>query len=311
MEASAGAVSAGGATQTSSVSPSDQLSNNPAADTAHAEPSKVAKVAAQDEDPEYDFDGEKYKRSQLKDIVKRRKDLDRGAYKAFEEKAELAKKVQAAENAFAYFAKNPEEFFKRTGVDFEQYAQQYMARRLEERMLPQEELERRRQQQEFDQRRQQFEQEREQFQKQRFEQATQHHKEQFASSIMKALQHAGLPTDGEHVSRAAQKLLKAHEHGYSRDSVSIAEELAEEDQALHGRRLAPIRKDGAALAKLLGDDGLSTIKSYLIEQEKQKLPNQQRQAQSAQSKVYTNPEHPNGYVTMDEIREAELKRNRR
>src|SRR5688572_916112 len=105
-----------------------------AATTAAPPPSEVAQPAQSEVqaqtpiDDEIDLgEGQRFKRSELKERLKRKAEWEQQSHQRFQEAAQMKKEI---EQAFQLVKTNPAEFLKKTGIDPEEFSKAYLQDKL-------------------------------------------------------------------------------------------------------------------------------------------------------------------------------------
>ncbi len=301
MSDSAAASIASPAASPSTGSPA--VSSGAAGAESGKSPTDAAKLAAPED--AIDIDGERLTRAQIAEMYKRRKDMDRGAYAAMQKASELEKREQFIRHTLAT---DPAKLFEAAGLKFDDAAQQYLSKRLEEASLSPEEAEKRQYQRdraEFEANKKKFEDDQKQQTEERETSAwTQRYNEQLAAIMDKR----GLPRTAETVARMAKKTMAYWEQGIEVPFDVIADAVEEDIAADYGHQLSPILKDGAALAKRLGPDGVEAIRKYLVAEARRSQPRAVKSQPTKSPPTTVKAENPNGYVGWDEWREVRERR---
>ena len=282
--------------QAPSSSPSAPASSGAAGAETGSLPADAAKLAAPEDYLE--IDGERLTRAQISEVIKRRKDMDRGAYAAMQKAAEFEKRERYIQHMIDT---NPEALFEARGKKFDDVAQRYLSKKLEEASLSPEEIDRRN----FQRDKAEFEKQRAALEKQQGEEKetretaawTQRYNEQLAA----VMDQRDLPRTPETVARMARKVMAYWEQGIEVPFDQVASDVEEDIAADHTHQFKPILADGEKLAKRLGPDGVEAIRKYLL--------TQARKAQPRPVSVSKQPpreseraSNPNGYVSWDEYR---------
>ncbi len=287
----------------STQSKSQDKTDKPEKQQAKAKP----KQAESDDDPEWDFgDGNKRKRSEVK---KRLSEIQAGAQKAWKERQDYEKQVQARDAHLKDLGVDLEEFEKDPRTAFKKAAQAHLARELEEATLAPEEVEARRIKEERDELKQRIEAQEQEQQKQQYTRQVDESADAIAGHFATALQEHDLPANEGVVWRMASLLGGARKAGRE---MSLPE-LAAKSKEWVTRDVRAVVKDGGvkALKSLLEPAQYQSlredIRKELLAEQQSKFPTQ-TQKRSAEPKVLTNPKHPNGYISFDEMMIASKRR---
>lgn len=259
-----------------------------------------------DDDPEWDFgDGRKHKRSEVK---KRFSEVTRGAQKANEEAKQFKAKVEAFSNHLKRLGIDPEQFERDPDKVFEQGAQQYITKKLEEATLDPKERELRDAKAERDRLKQEAEQRAQQEAQAEHQRQVDANADAIAGQFATALQQEGLPPNPKTVWLMASLAQAARKRG---ERISLSE-LARRTKAQIDGDLGHVlpEDDGAALAKWLGPKRLEVIRQHLLAEHQSKFANKPQQPNRSEPKPIVKTSHPNGYWSLDDLRQAEAKRRR-
>jgi hypothetical protein len=276
----------------SASSRAEPAAPSPAEQSAHNAPQQQAQ--AQDDDPELEFgEGLKLKKSEARKRLERQKELERGAYKAMQERAEYEKRVNAF---FEKYGFDPERLQQDPDSEFDRIAQERLARKLEEATRDPREVEAERRAKELETREErikQWEQQREAEQRAR---TVDQRIQKMSEAWLPAIEAAGLPKDVESIGRLAAYLKAAHQRGEPVTLGDAIEYVKAKHQADIRRAVEPIRTDGAKIAEFLGPEGIEAIRKHLLSQAPQ--VSQPKTQRSSAPKVITAPRdesNPNGY----------------
>lgn len=192
---------------------------------AARQPQQPAEAAA-DDDQEFEFDGEKYKKSQLADLAKKRREYDRAASQRMEEAAKLRKEVAAEraemQAALQQFKQDPWALFQHAGLNPDEAAELRLTSQLKRQQMSPEALELERANAELQQLRQQQQQAQEAAKQQAHEQRVQHWLQYFDKAIGSALESGSIPRTahtGQRVRQAMEDLVDA---GHQLDDTTAA-----------------------------------------------------------------------------------------
>jgi hypothetical protein len=275
---------------------------------AHSSNQKQAKPkqAAKQSEPD---DDQKRKRSE---VLKRQKEIQAGAQKAWKERQEYEARLQKREERLKKLGLDPSVFDAddETQVEsaFEKAAQERLAKKLEEATLEPSELERRKLKAE-NERLVAAEQERQrEQQKQEYTRQVEQASDAIAGHFATALQEHNLPANEGVVWRMASLLSGARKSG---QQISLPG-LAEKTKQWVTRDVRAVVKEGGpkALKGILDPSDYQALREDI---RKELLSEQQSKFSTPQPKreppkVLSNPKHPNGYITFDEMMSAKTRR---
>jgi hypothetical protein len=262
-----------------------------------------------DDDPEWDFgNGQKRKRSE---VLKRLSETSKGAQKSNEEAKQLKAKVEAFSKHLEKLGIDPEQFEKDPEKVFEQGAQQYITKKLEEATLDPKERELRDAKAERDRLKQEAEQRAEQERTQEHQKQVAANADAIAGHFATALKENGLPVNAKSVWLMASLLQGARKSG---QRISLSDLAKATDRHVKGdlRHYLP-KGDVSALKSFLGDDWSEwkeAIRKDLLAEHESKFTPKPQQSNRPEPKPAAVSSHPNGYYSLDDLRRAEAKRRR-
>jgi hypothetical protein len=274
----------GGSVSTPAPAPAAANPVSEASPDAEAQPTQVAAP----DDPEIEIDdGVKLKRSELRDVYKRRKELDRGAFDKFQEAAKLRKEAaeakEQAQQIVAGMSKDYKAALRAAGHDPIKVAEQILAEALEEYQLTPEQKEAR----DAKAKLAEYEQ-REQEQKQAHEEAQRaaavaQWEQRFDAGFTQAIQTSGLPKTAKVVSRMAEKVELYWGQGVQVPLDEIAAEV-KQDLIQERRELLQSAKD-EQLAELFDESELEKARKLILRKAQASAPKPIPQHSSAPKKV--------------------------
>ncbi len=269
-------------------------------------PKKQSKPAAKpaEDDPEWDFgDGQKRKRSEVK---KRLSEIQTGAQKAWAERQEFEKKLNAKIERLQKLGFDPEAFENDPDREFERVAHAALARKLEESTRDPRELAAEQAERERDEYKRQLDEHNEQKRKQEYQTQVDAHADTIATHFATALKEHNLPANPKAVWLMASLAQAARKSG---EQISLSELARRTNEMIDGdlNHYLP-EEDGAGLAKRLGDKRVEALRKHLLSEHQSKFQQPQTTQRSAQPKVMTSNRHPNGYITFDEMLTASKRR---
>jgi hypothetical protein len=187
---------------------------------------------ATNDDPEFELDeGLKLKKSELRDLVKRRKEMDRGANERFQEAAKLRKEAEAeraqAQALVSGLSKDTKAALRAAGIDPIKFAEQALAEALEEHQLTPEQKRLRELEAREKAREEEEAQRKADADAQQEAQAVDYFTDQLSGAFLGALQSLKLPDDDlpEAVARMSQRFEALMDAGEPIDVMAIAEDV--------------------------------------------------------------------------------------
>ena len=270
---------------------------------------KPAPAATNDDDPEWDFgDGRRAKRS---DVVKRLRETQTGAQKAWKERQEYEAKLKARDEKLASWGITSEDWEKDPEAAFERAAQERLARKLEEATRDPRELAAEKAQRERDEALEKLRAHEETQKKEAYKQEVAQHFDKLAGHFATALKDHGLPVHPKTVWQMASLFQAARKSG---ERISLSELARRTEESINGdlnHYLAEPDADtdeahfasGEALAKRLGPKRVEALRRYLLKQHQSKFNPQPTQRQEA-PKVFTSKGTSHGYVPISDLRAA-------
>lgn len=205
--------------------------------------SQTESVETPDDDPEFDFDGEKYKKSQLAELAKKRREYDRAAAQRFEEAAKIRKAAEAREaqltSALEQFKTNPWALFEQAGIDPNEVAEQRLAAQLKRQQMSPEAIELEKAQSELARLQKEAADFKETQQKQAHEQRVKHWLGYFDKAIGTALETGGIPRTARTAQRVRQSFEDLVDAGHKIDDAtgSLAVDLARDSMVTETQQL--------------------------------------------------------------------------
>lgn len=330
MAGDSGAASAIGAPTTSSAPTTVSAENQPADARLSDQPSKsksgkggtleqAAKQAAKnqapakeqvaDDDPEFDFEGEKYKKSQLAELAKKRREYDRAAALRMQEAAEIRKTAQAREaeitRALEQFKKNPWVLFEQAGINPDEVAEQRLAAQLKRQQMSPEAIELEQAKAELQRLQQEQTKFAEEQKKAQHEQQVKHWLGFFDKAIGSALETAGIPRTASTAQRVRQAYEDLVDAGHKIDDATgqMAVDLARDNMLTETQQLLGevAKSSPKMLLELLGGlDGelVKTVQRMAVERHNSSAqPKPKPKQESAPSKPKSNAP-----PTLEEVR---------
>lgn len=242
-------------------------------------------VLTQEEDPEFDLDGEKYKKSQLKEIAKRRKEFDAAAHRKFQEAAENRKAIEAKEAEIIALAsaiqKNPWALHEKLGLNPDQIAEQRILDQMKRAQMSPEQIafneNMRKQEMELEELRR-FKEATEKTQKQQaHDQLVSQYKEHFDKQIATAIDKANLPRTLRSAQQVAKVMADYMDMGEQIDPVIAAQivrngygkEISHEASEL-------AKSNPQALIEMLGPDVIAAIMKNQVQKSQQFEPQKKK-----------------------------------
>ena len=262
-----------------------------------------------DDDPEWDFgDGRKAKRSEVR---KRIGEISKGAQKANESAKQYKARIEAMSATLQKFGLDPEALERSPENAFEQAAQAYLAKKLEEATLEPTEREKRALKAENERLKQEAEERAEQERTLRHNEQVAANADAIAGHFATALKESGLPVNAKSVWLMASLLQGARRSG---KQVGLSDLARMTDQHIRGdlRHYLP-KGDVAALKSFLGEDWSEwkeAIRKDLLAEHESKFSPKQQQPTRPEPKPEIRTSNPNGYWSLDDLRKAEAKRRR-
>lgn len=261
------------------VAPVSAQAETPKADAApDAKQSQTPVI----DDPEFDFgDGLKLKRSEAANRLKKSKEIERGANEKFQTAAQMRKE---ADELVGLLSKDVKAALRKSGKDPIQVAEEILQEALQEHSLTPEQRRLRDAEAERDRLKQERA-EREEAEKQTQAQAqVQQFEQHFDRMFTDVIKRKNLIADEDTLFRLASKVESYWGNGVEITIDDIADEVAEEMDALWNRKLTV--SDDAMFAKLLGKVGLERAQKMLIAQAtKVSAPQPQRNVQRPSGKA--------------------------
>lgn len=156
-----------------------------------------------DDDPEIDLGDLKLKRSELKARLKneeRARELVKGANKKFEEAASTRKQVEAV---LASLTSNTEAALRAAGIDPDEWAQNFVASRMQRAQMTPEQLAQARREEELAQRERWVKEQQQKLEEQHQAEVVNRWQQRFEDSFSQALEQVGLPASGRALARMA------------------------------------------------------------------------------------------------------------
>lgn len=211
MDVSAGVVSASanGAESGPAVVPTSSDSQNQTS-TQATTPAQTAKPNPVADDPDWDFDGKKVKRSVA---LKKIKDFEKGAYRAMQEGAEAAKSFKELRSTLATFGVSLEEFKQDPQAALARAAHARVAREVDESLMDPKDREAQRRERDLESREARQRDWEDKRAKDESDSRASTRAEEIAESYAPALKEAGLPRNAKTVSRMADVMIKALRKG--------------------------------------------------------------------------------------------------
>lgn len=228
---------------------------------AVADAADPVKQAKPEEDPEFELDKDlKLKKSELARLVRKRKELDRGAFEKFQKAAEIQKRFDEQ------LSRDPEAYLRERGVDPIQWA----VERLQREVALKEATPEQRRILELEAERQRLLSEREQFEEQQANQHAEAEKQQFIAKLDRelppAVQKQGLPTEPIVFRAVASVIADQIRNGLPEDPEGAAEIVADAYRATFKQHIATLKPEDAIkqypeFAKLVRDADLARARS--------------------------------------------------
>lgn len=257
--------------------------------TAASHPAPVAVPVAQSEvkpeqtnastppvdDVEIELDQDlRFKKSELRDRIKRQKELEKGSYERFQQAAQIRKQTEALIQAAKT---NPAEFLRQTGVDPEEFAKSYVQDRIKYyEMSPAE-----RQLMEANQKLQQYEEEKkltsQQREQQVYQQKVEQFQEYFDNQFSQAMTQVNLPKTPQAVKRMAEKLEVYLSNGVPVDIIDVAREIKQDYIDEYNSTLN--EWDDESFDKALGEKARERVRMRLTQDVKSPLQRKQTTTQ--------------------------------
>jgi hypothetical protein len=231
---------------------------------------------AVDDDPEIDFDGEKYKKSQLADLAKKRREYDRAASLRMQEAAKIQKAATAREaeltRALEQFKANPWALFEQAGINPDEVAEQRLAAQLKRQQMTPEAIELETARAELQRLQKEQAEFAEQQKKAQHEQQVKHWLGFFDKAIGTALETAGIPRTASTAQRVRQAYEDLVDAGHKIDDATgaMAVDLARDEMMTGTQQLLSevVKTSPKMLLELLGGlDGevVKTIQRMAVE----------------------------------------------
>jgi len=270
-----------------------------------AKPAEAAETP--DDDPEFDFDGEKYRKSQLADLAKKRREYDRAASQRMEEAAKIRKESQAREGelraAIEQFKENPWALFEHAGLNPDEVAEQRLAKQLQRQQMSPEAIELEKARAELQRIQQEKQKLEDDTKKSTHEQRVTHWKQYFDKAIGSALESGSLPRTAHTAQRMRNALEDLVDAGHQMDETAIAmavdiarDRATTETQGLLGD-LA--KANPRALVEMLGGLDGEIVKAI------QRLAVERHESSARPKPVQAAPKpqpKPKGPPTFEEVR---------
>jgi hypothetical protein len=270
-----------------------------------------------DDDPEFDF-GErgKAKRSQVLATLERMR-----ASQAAEAKraAETQKRYDSMIAGLKKFGVSEEEYQQDPEAALQKAAHARLARQIEEAQMDPRELEMKRREETLQEREARIQAEEQARQQQQHETAVAAKADEFASSIHEALERSSLPRNPETVARMASYMLAAARKGAQIPKEQLAALVAKrigDERGFHvsalkgnpealvgevSQYLSGVKLDGPQIAKLIGQENTEALRKHLLSEAQSKFNPKPQTPRPAQPKVIESKDHPNGYITWDQM----------
>ncbi len=178
------------------------------------------------EDVEIELDeGMRFKKSELRDRIRRQKELEKGSYERFQQAAQIRKQT---ESLIQQAKEDPAGFLRQTGIDPEEFAKSFIQDRVKYyEMTPEQ-----RELQELKQKLQQTEEEKrlskEQQEKQVYQQQVEQYQQYFDQQFSQAMQQVSLPKTAGAVKRMAEKLEVYLQDGVPVSVLDVAREVKQD-----------------------------------------------------------------------------------
>jgi len=232
-------------------------------------------------------------------------EIQTGAQKAWSERQEYEKKLNAKIERLQKLGIDPDAFEKDPEREFERVAHAALARKLEESTRDPRELAAEQAARERDEYKRQLEEHAEQKRKSEYQTQVDSHADEIASHFATALKEHNLPANPKAVWLMASLAQAARQNG---QQISLSELARRTNEMIDGdlNHYLP-EEDGAGLAKRLGQKRVEALRKHLLSEHQSKFQPQPTQRQ-AQPKVLTNSRHPNGYISFDEMLAASKRR---
>jgi hypothetical protein len=216
-------------------------------------------------------------------------------------RSEADKALQEYNKVFETYKQDPVKFMKVTGVDFDNLATSYLARKAEEAMLDPKDLELKKTQAERDEYKKWVEEQKTNLEKATKEKAVQVERDRIHSEIIRAIEESkelGLPVDEELVIAIAQKmLLQDKKQKPLNAKEALPQAYASTQKWLQGMAS---KMEGEALVKWLGQDVALKIRKYDLGQLRSKKAPLTAQPTSAVKPASTKKEPAKKYKTWSE-----------
>jgi hypothetical protein len=248
-----------------------------------AGPSQPAVV----DDPEIELDtGVKLKRSELRDLHTRRKELDRGSHERFQQAAKKEKESEArlsqANEIISGLSKDAKAALRAAGINPVQFAEQVLAEALAEHQLSPAEKEARALKEENERYKKADDDRAKQEQATKEQAAVSQWEQRFDQAFAGAIQTVGLPKTARVVSRMAEKVESYWGAGINVPLEEIAAEI-KQDLIAERRELLQSMKD-EQIGDLYDKDELEKARKLLLRQAQPQQPQTKVQASKPAAK---------------------------
>ena len=335
MEATAAAASTsadagtGSASNGSSSSQSTTSNSTGETSTTQRAPVGAAPPSSTNDDPEFDFgEGRKAKRSQVIQDFNRVREAQQAADRRY---AAAQKKLEAAEALRQHFDKlgiKVEDFEKDPNAVIQARARAYLQQQIEEARMSPEQVDARRREEALSEREARIKEAEDARTKSESDAKVTAQLDSYAADIQAALEQHQLAKTPANVARMAQLMLAAARNGVRLNSAQIAQlltksvgserdqfraSLAENPQATAEYikpYLSHFNGDVTAFMSVAPPEFIDAIRNSIVNAHESKFNNPQPQKPRApsQPKIWASKDHPNGYISFDQMRERELQR---
>lgn len=222
-------------------------------------------------------------------------------------RSEADKSIQEYNQVFEVYKKDPIKFMKATGVDFDNLATSYLARKAEDAMSDPRDLELRKAQAERDEYKKWVDEQKTNLEKATKEKAVQVERDRIHSEIIQAIEESkelGLPVDEELVIAIAQKmLLQDKKQKPLNAKEALPQAYASTQKWLQGMAS---KMEGEALVKWLGQDVALKIRKFDLGQLRAKKAPLTAQPSSAVKPQSSKKEPSKKYRTWSEYAASKL-----
>lgn len=251
-----------------------------------------------DDDPEFDLGGEKLKLSEykkLRDLEKRRAELDRGAHERFQKAADERKSIEADKArmraAVDKLKSDPWALFQEAGIDPDEIAEMRIAQQLKRAQMSPEQIEAEQVRAELDQLRAEKAEREESDKNTQQQQLKQHFVQKFDTDIGSALEQSGLPRTHRVVNRITDILIAYHEAKQPIDANMAARIVLDEVRGDVQGTIADLMKSNPqAVIDMLGPDAIKAITSARVATVQQGQRPQQNQRSEPKPQPPKTPE---------------------